>query len=190
MDLIADTPMARLLNASLIAGPLAYLFLDVTYVARGVWDADTGAVHILVAALMGLTALRLVTVVEGVWQPVLLVIALLGVVGDAGVGVDTLAVGLGGLDLFHADGPANLFKTMGFFHPLTFLVAAVAVRRPVPTWARGLLAAAAVAFPIGHVANLGWLMITVGVALVVALGAVYAAVRTAPRRLDARPAAA
>src|SRR6476661_1844537 len=65
MKLIPGTPTARLLNAALLLGPLAYLFLDCTYASRGWWDAQTGALHIVAAALYGVTALRLVTLAEG-----------------------------------------------------------------------------------------------------------------------------
>lgn len=173
MTLIPGTPIARLLNAALLLGPLAYLFLDTTYVVRGWWDAEGGALHILVAAAYGLTALRLVTLASGRLQAVLAVVAVLGIVGNAGVGHDTLSVGLGGIDLFMEDGPANVFKTMGFFFPLTLLLGAIALRGRVPTWTRVLLSVAAVAFPVAHVNNIAWLAITDAVAVIVALGFVF-----------------
>lgn len=173
MKLIPGTPTARLLNAALVLGPLAYLFLDCTYASRGWWDAQTGALHLVAAALYGVTAIRLVTLAEGRLQAALLVIALLGVVGNAGVGDNTLHVGLGGNDLFMEDGPANLFKTMGFFFPLTLLLAAVAVRKRVPGWVAALLAAGALLFPVAHVLNLSWLAILDGVLLVLALGYLF-----------------
>ena len=173
MTIIPGTPLARLLDAALLLGPLAYLFLDSTYVARGWWDADAGALHIVVAAVYGLTALRLVTLASGRLQAVLAVIAVFGIVGNAGVGHDTLSVGLGGIDLFMEDGPANVFKSMGFFFPLTLLLGAVALRGRVPSWTWMLLAAAAVAFPVAHVQNIAWLAIADAVAVVVALGFVF-----------------
>jgi hypothetical protein len=173
MKLTPGSPTAALLNAALVAGPLAYLFVDSTYVARGWWDAQTGALHIVLAALYGLTALRLVTFARGRWQAVLVAVTMLGVVGNAGVGQDTLSVGLGGLDLFQQDGPANLFKTMGFFFPLTLLITALALRGRVPLWNTALLAVAAVLFPVAHVQNIGWLAILDQVLLVVALGYLF-----------------
>ena len=173
MRLIPGTPIARLLDASLIFGPLAYLFLDSTYVARGWWDAEAGALHILVAAAYGLTALRLVTLASGRLQAVLAVIAVLGVVGNAGVGQDALSVGLGGIDLFMEDGPANVFKSMGFFFPLTLLLGAVALRGRVPAWTWLTLVVAALAFPAAHVQNIDWLALADAVAIVVALGFVF-----------------
>jgi hypothetical protein len=180
MRLTPGTPTATLLDVSLVAGPLAYLFLDTTYIARGWWDPQTGALHQLVAVVYGLTAIRLVTLARGRLQAVLLVVAVLGIVGNAGVGVDTLAVGLGGLDLFQADGPANLFKMMGFFFPLTLLLAAVALRSRVPAWETALLTAGALAFPVAHVQNIAWLAIVDGVVLVLALGYLF----TVRRELD------
>jgi hypothetical protein len=168
------TPAASLLDAALLLGPLAYLALDCTYAARGWWDAPTGALHVVVAAVYGLTALRLATMVRGRLQAVLLVVLVLGVVGNAGVGQDALSVGLGGPDLFQEDGPANVFKTMGFFFPLTFLLAAAGLRGRVPGWTAALLALGAVLFPVAHVANVSWLAIVDGVLLVVALGSVHA----------------
>lgn len=180
METTPRTPTAALLDASLLLGPLAYLFLDSTYAVRGWWDAPTGALHVVVAAVYGLTAIRLTTFTRGRLQAVLLVVALLGVVGNAGVGQDALQVGLGGKDLFQEDGPANLFKTMGFFFPLTFLLAATGIRDRVPTWVAGLLAVGAVIFPVAHVGNVTWLALVDGVVMVVALGSVF----THRRELD------
>ncbi len=173
MKLIPGTPTAALLNAALIFGPLAYLFLDITYASRGWWDAQTGAMHIVAAALYGLTALRLVTFARGWLQVSLLVVAVLGIVGNAGVGDNTLHVGLGGNDLFDAEGPANLFKTMGFFFPLTLLLTVVAVWRRVPVWVSALLALGAVVFPVAHVLNISWLAIADAVVVALALGYLY-----------------
>ena len=174
MRLIPGSPLARLLDASLLLGPLAYLFLDTTYVVRGWWDADAGALHVVVAALYGLTALRIVTLAGGRLQAVLAVVAVLGVVGNAGVGHNTLSVGLGGIDLFMEDGPANVFKSMGFFFPLTLLLGAVALRGRVPAWTWLTLAVAAVAFPVAHVQNIDWLALADAVAVVVVLGVLFA----------------
>ena len=186
MKLVPGTPAAALLNAALLFGPLGYLFLDTTYAARGWWDADTAALHVLVAAAYGITALRLVTLARGRLQALLLVVTVLGVAGNTGVGIDTMQVGLGGIDLFDADGPANLFKTMGFFFPLTLLLGAFAVRGLVPLWNAALLALGAVLFPVAHVGNISWLAILDALVLVVALGSVFA-VR---HRLDTEQTAA
>lgn len=171
------TPTERLLDASLVLAPLVYLAVDCSYAVRGWDDGSTAAFHILAAALYGLAAVRLATLLRGWPQAVLLVIALLGVVGNAGVGENTLHVALGGNDLFDAAGPANVFKTMGFFFPLTFLFAAVALRARAATWWPPLLVVGALLFPAAHVSNISWLAIVDGLVMLVALGTCLRAVR-------------
>lgn len=160
----------RLLDAALVLGPLCYLGLDAVYTVRGWWDGPTGAAHVLLAALYGLTALALVVRARGRLQAVLLAVTVLGVVGNAGVGVDTVQVALGGVDLFREGGPAVVFKALGFFFPLTLLLAAVALRSVTPRWWPPLLGLGALVFPVAHVANIGWLALLDGVLLLVALG--------------------
>ncbi len=170
-------PTERLLDASLLLAPIAYLAVDCSYAVRGWDDGATASLHVLAAALYGLAAIKLVTLVRGWPQAVLLVVALLGVVGNAGVGENTLHVALGGNDLFDADGPANLFKAMGFFFPLTFVIAAVALRRRAATWWSTTLVLGAVLFPVAHVANISWLTIVDGLVLLLALGSCRQAIR-------------
>lgn len=169
---IADpSPVDRLLDASLLLAPLAYLVVDSCYAVRGWDDGMTAALHIVAAGLYGLAALKLVSLTSGRTQAALLVIAVLGVIGNAGVGENTLHIATGGNDLFDEHGPANLFKAMGFFFPLTFLVTAVALRRRTPAWWSPLLALGAVLFPAAHVTNTGWLAVTDAVVMLLALGA-------------------
>lgn len=163
-------PTERLLDAALVLGPLAYLVVDCSYAVRGWSDGPTAAMHIIAAAIYGLTAVKLVSLTRGRTQAVLLVVALLGIVGNAGVGENTLHVALGGNDLFDEHGPANVFKTMGFFFPLTFLIAAVALRRSAPRWWPPLLAVGALLFPIAHVANISWLAVLDALVMLLALG--------------------
>ena len=122
-------PTQRLLAASLLLAPIAYLAVDCCYVVRGWDDGPTAAMHVLAAALYGLAAIKLVSLTRGRTQAVLMAVAVLGIVGNAGVGDNTLHIALGGNDLFDEQGPANVFKTMGFFFPLTFVIAAVALQR-------------------------------------------------------------
>lgn len=89
-------PTARLLDTSLLLGPLAYLAADCSYAARGWNDGPTAAMHIVAAAIYGLTAVKLVSLTRGRTQALLLVVALLGIVGNAGVGENTLHIALGG----------------------------------------------------------------------------------------------
>ncbi|MBV9822491.1 MAG: hypothetical protein JO144_09645 [Actinobacteria bacterium] len=175
-----SAPTERLLDAALLLGPLGYLALDCGYAVRGWDDGPTAALHILAAALYGLTALRLVGLTRGRAQVVLLVVAVLGLVGNAGVGENTLHVALGGNDLFDESGPANLFKAMGFFFPLTFLLAALLLRHRTPRWWPPLLALGAVLFPVAHVANISWLAILDAVLMLVALGSCRQVLRDQP----------
>jgi hypothetical protein len=175
-----DQATRRLLDATLLLAPLAYLALDCSYAVRGWDDGPTAALHILAAALYGLAALRVVSLTHGRAQAVLLVVAVLGAIGNAGVGENTLHVALGGNDLFDASGPANVFKTMGFFFPLTFVLAALLLRRRTPWWWSPLLAVGAVLFPVAHVANISWLAIVDALVMLAALGSCRALVRADP----------
>jgi hypothetical protein len=170
-------PTERLLDASLLLAPLVYLAVDSSYAVRGWDDGPTGAMHIVAAALYGLAAIKLVSMTRGRTSAVLLVVAVLGIVGNAGVGQNSLQVALGGNDLFDADGPANVFKTMGFFFPLTFLIGALALRTRTPAWWSALLVLGAALFPIAHVANISWLAIADAVLMLLALGTLTRLVR-------------
>ncbi|MEV7396228.1 hypothetical protein [Aeromicrobium sp. NPDC092404] len=174
---LSPAPTEKLLNASLLLAPLAYIAVDSSYAVRGWDDGPTAAMHVVAAALYGLAAIKLVLVTSGRTQAVLLTVALLGIVGNAGVGQNSLHIALGGTDLFDADGPANVFKTLGFFFPLTFAIAAFALRRRTPAWWAPLLVVGAVLFPIAHVANISWLAVADAVIMLLALGTFTQVVR-------------
>ena len=182
-----DQPALRLLDAGLLLGPLAYLAVDCSYAVRGWDDGPTAALHVLAAALYGLAALRLVTLTRGRIQVALIVVAVLGIIGNAGVGENTLHIATGGNDLFDEHGAANVFKAMGFFFPLTFLLAAFSLRRRTPSWWSPLLALGAVLFPIAHVANISWLAIVDAVVMLAALGSCAAFVRQSDERVGSGP---
>jgi len=167
------SPTERLLDGCLLLAPLAYLALDCSYAVRGWGDGPTAAVHIVAAALYGLAALALVSRTRGRARAWLLVVAVLGMIGNAGVGENTLHVALGGNDLFAEHGPANVFKTMGFFFPLTFLLAAIALRRGTPRWWPFLLGVGAALFPVAHVGNISWLAIVDALLMLTALGSYW-----------------
>lgn len=169
-------PTERLLDAALLLGPLAYLVVDCSYAVRGWNDGPTAAMHLIAAALYGVAAIRLVSLTRGRIQALLLVVTVLGIIGNAGVGDNTLHVALGGNDLFDEQGPANVFKTMGFF-PLTFLLAAVSLRRRTPLWWPPVLVLGAVLFPLAHVANISWLAIVDALVMLAALGTCTRVVR-------------
>jgi hypothetical protein len=169
------------MDGCLLLAPIVYLALDCSYAVRGWDDGPTAALHIVAAALYGLAALALVSRVHGRTQAVLLVVAVLGMIGNAGVGENTLHVALGGNDLFDAQGPAYLFKTMGFFFPLTFLLAAISLRRRTPPWWPPLLTVGAVLFPLAHVGNISWLAIVDALVMLTALGTYPSLVRASDR---------
>lgn len=89
-------------------------------------------------------------------------------------------IATGGNDLFDAQGAANVFKTLGFFFPLTFLLSAWALRRRTPAWWAPLLALGAVLLPIAHVANISWLAVLDAAVMLAALSTLASLVVPAP----------
>ncbi len=181
-------PLDRTLTASLIVAPVVYLIADILYATRG-WDDPAAAVfHILGATAYMVLLLRLVTLAgHGVAATVLLLAGVLGAAGNVAYGFNTIHVSLGDTDLVDAAGAAVLIKPLGLFFPLTLLLAAVILRRLIPTWTAALLAVAAIAWPVAHIANIGWLAVAVNLALVAAFGAV-AMSRTATVPADVKTA--
>jgi len=172
---MTPSPVDRLLTASLIIGPVLSLIADVVYATRGWDDPTAGLLHVLAAAGYALVVIRLAA--HGTGWPVvaLLVVGVLGVVGNAGYGFNTIHVSLGDTDLVDATGAATVIKPLGLCFPLTLLLAAVVLRRAAPMWTVVLLALSAVAWPVAHIANVGWLAVAVNVLLVAAFGGVFAA---------------
>jgi hypothetical protein len=169
---MTPSPVDRLLTASLIIGPVLSLVADSVYAARGWDDPTAGMLHVLSSAGYALVVIRLLALGSG-WPAVaLLVVGVLGVVGNAGYGFNTIHVSLGGTDLVDASGAATVIKPLGLCLPLTFLLAAVVLRRAAPLWTVALLAVAAVGWPVAHIANVAWLAVAVNVVLVVAFGGV------------------
>ena len=178
MRTVSGSPVDRLLNASLIIAPLIYLIADSLYAARG-WDDPTAAVcHILGAIGYTFVLLRLVTWSNGIMAGTLLFVGALGVAGNVAYGFNTIHVSLGDTDLVDATGAAVLIKPLGLCFPLMILLAAVALRRTQRTWIVALLALAGIAWPVAHIADIGWLAVTVNVALVAGFSALTA---TMPR---------
>ena len=171
MTTAPGSPADRLLTASLFAAPLVYLLADSLYAARGWDDGTAGLVHVLGAAAYMLVFLRVVTWSSPVMAVVLLVVATFGTAGNVGYGFNTIHVSLGDTDLVDASGPATVIKPLGILLPLALLLCAVALRRNAPVWLTALLAAAALAWPVAHIANIAWLAVVVNVALVVTFGA-------------------
>ena len=175
------SPSTRsLLSLSLLAAPLFYLLVDIMYASRGWNDGFAANLHIVGAIFYGAAALALVALSLGRWQTALLIVAVIGMIGNADVGVDTLHMSLGAQSLFDSDaGTTVLFKIHPFFFPLTFAIAAFIVRGNVPTWNRVLLLVGALLFPIAHISETDWLAITDAIIMVAALGGIWLATRSA-----------
>ncbi|GAA2656114.1 hypothetical protein [Paractinoplanes durhamensis] len=174
------SPLDRVLTASLIAGPAIYLIADILYAVNGWADPTAAVFHILGAIGYTIVLVRLLTFADGYWAAALLIVGALGAAGNVAYGFNTIHVSLGDTDLVDATGAATLIKPLGLFFPLTLLLAAVILRRSQPLWTAALLGVAALAWPVAHIANIGWLAVAVNVALVVALGAVAVTAFRAP----------
>lgn len=110
-----------------------------------------------------------------------------GAAGDVAYGFNTIHVSLGDTDLVDATGAAVLIKPLGLCFPLTLLLGAAVLRRIAPSWAVALIAASAIAWPVAHIANVGWLALAVNAALVAAFSAVAVVLYRTP---DPVPASA
>ena len=172
----------RLLTASLFVAPFIYLIADSLYAIRGWADPAAAIVHVLGAIAYTFVLLRVTTWSDGPLAASLLVVGALGVAGNVAYGFNTIHVSLGDTDLVDASGAAVIIKPLGLFFPLMLLLAAAALRRTVALWVVLLLAAASIAWPVAHIANIGWLAIVVNVALV---GSFVAVATTGPRRAAA-----
>ena len=180
---MTPSPVDRLLTASLIIGPVLYLVADAVYSVNGWDDPTAGVLHVLATAGYALVVIRLLALGSG-WPAVaLLVVGVLGVVGNAGYGFNTIHVSLGDTDLVDATGAAAIIKPLGLCFPLTFVLAAVVLRRAAPMWTVALLAASAVVWPVAHIANIAWLAVAVNVVLVAALGGVAVTTFRTPLRM-------
>ncbi|WP_327001111.1 hypothetical protein OHA72_39110 [Dactylosporangium sp. NBC_01737] len=176
----SSSPLGRLLTASLVVAPAVYLVADVLYATRG-WDDPTAAVvHVLGAVGYTLVLVRLVTLGDGVLAAVLLVVGAFGAAGDVAYGFNTIHVSLGDTDLVDAAGAAVLIKPLGLCFPLTLLLGAAVLRRHAPVWTVALLAAGGLAWPVAHIANIGWLAVLVNAALVAAFAGAAAALSRTP----------
>jgi len=169
---MTSTPLERLLTGSLVVAPAIYLIADLLYATRG-WDDSTAAVvHVLAAVGYTLVMVRLVTLGNGILAAVLLVVGAFGAAGDVAYGFNTIHVSLGDTDLVDATGAAVLIKPLGLCFPLTLLLGAAVLRRIAQTWTIALLAVSAIAWPVAHIANIGWLAVAVNATLVTLFTAV------------------
>ena len=162
----------QLLTASLLAAPVAYLATDTTFAARGWEDATAGVLQVLASIAYGFVFLR----VAGWLAPAsrhraaLVVVGLVGTAGAVAYGFDTIHLSLGDTQLVDQPGAANLIKPMGLFFPLAVALVAAALVRLGARWQGALVLVAAVAWPVGHIANLAPVCVAVNVLLVLGLG--------------------
>jgi hypothetical protein len=177
---MTSTPLGRLLTASLVVAPVIYLIADLLYATRGWDDPTAGVVHVLGATGYILVMVRLVTLGNRWLAAVLLVVGAFGAAGNVGYGFNTIHVSLGDTDLVDATGAAVLIKPLGLCFPLTLLLGAAVLRRIAPTWTVALLAMSAIAWPIAHIANIGWLAVAVNAALVAAFSTVAVVLSRTP----------
>ncbi|WP_432824441.1 hypothetical protein [Dactylosporangium sp. CA-092794] len=184
---MTSTPLQRLLTGSLVVVPAVYLIADLLYATRG-WDDPTAAVvHVLAAIGYTIVLVRLVTLGTGILAALLLMVGAIGAAGDVAYGFNTIHVSLGDTDLVDATGAAVLIKPLGLCFPLTLLLGAVVLRRIAPAWTVALLAVGALAWPVAHIANIGWLAVVVNAALVAAFAGAATVLYRTP---DPAPASA
>lgn len=181
-------PVIRVLDASLVIAPALYLLTDVLYAAHGWDDGRVATLNMLAAIVYGLAVARLVLFADGTLQAVLAITAAIGVPANLGTAVNTLHTHFGHEDLFDLDGPANVFKMLGFFFPLTLLLGAIAVRKVTAFWATIALAVGAALFPPAHVANNDALAIIDGAILLMGLVGVWRTTGSTARTSAARRA--
>jgi hypothetical protein len=162
----------RLLTAALLAAPVTFLAADTTYAARGWEDPTAGVLHVLASILYGFVFLS----VAGWLAPAsrlraaIVVVGLVGMAGSVAYGFDTIHMSLGDTQLVDQSGAATLIKPLGLFFPLAFALVAAALVRLGARWQGGLVLVAALAWPVGHIANIAPVCVAVNVALVLGLG--------------------
>ncbi len=167
-----STATDKLLTASLLVAPLLYLAADTTYAAAGWKDPTAGVLHVLGAIAYGFVVLRIAA-----WLPpesrlgtFILLTGMIGVVGNAAYGFETIHMSLGDTQLVDQPGAANLIKPLGLFFPLSFALVALALLRLGHRWQGLLVLGAILVWPVAHIGNLPFLAVPVNIALVVAFG--------------------
>ncbi|GAA4538840.1 hypothetical protein [Pseudonocardia xishanensis] len=176
MRTVPGTTLDRLLTLSLACSLGLTLVSSVLYALLG-WDSPPAALlHIVGGALGGILVVRVVTWLDRL-APAVLVVGMLGAAGVVGYGFNTITVGLGGLDLIDASGPATILKVLGLFWPLTLLLAGIGLWNRVPRWCAAGIVVGALAFPVSRIANIGWLAVLVDLVLLGCLVAVPSVLR-------------
>ena len=161
----------RLLTASLIVAPVAFLAADTTYAARGWEDATAGVLHVLASIAYAFVALRVAA-----WLPAgsllrvaVVGVGVVGVCGSVAYGFDTIHTSLGDTALVDQPGAANLIKPLGLFFPLALALIGAALLRLGSRWQGVAVLVAAVAWPVAHIGNIAPLAVAVNALLVLSL---------------------
>ena len=175
LDLTADTthdrrtPTDLLLTGSLVIAPLLYLLVDSLYAARGWDDGDAGGMHVIGALAYGFVLVRLASWSRGWLATATLFAGLVGAAGNVAYGFNTIQVSLGAVDLVDTSGPGAIIKPLGLFWPVALLLGAVVLGKLGRRMSAVLVGVAAVAWPLAHIGNVGWLAVTVNFLLVLGL---------------------
>jgi hypothetical protein len=162
----------RLLTTALLVAPVTYLAADTTFAVRGWEDATAGVLQVLASIAYGFVFLC----VAGWLAPTarlraaIVVVGLIGMAGAVAYGFDTIHMSLGDTPLVDQPGAAILIKPLGLFFPLALALVAAALARLGARWQGGLVLVAALAWPVGHIANVAPLCVAVNVLLVLGLG--------------------
>jgi hypothetical protein len=162
----------QLLTASLLVAPVAYLATDTTFAARGWEDATAGVLQVLASIAYGFVFLRVAAWLAPAarLRAALVVVGLIGTAGAVAYGFDTIHMSLGDTPLVDQSGAAGLIKPLGLFFPLALALVAAALMRLGARWQGALVIVAAVAWPVGHIANIAPVCVAVNVVLVLGLG--------------------
>lgn len=166
------TPTDRMLTGALVVAPVMFLAADVLYATQG-WDSPSaGILHVLGAIGYGILVFRIATWVPGEpWLTAGLVFtAVAGAIGNAAYGFEAIHQSFGDTALVDRGGAAILIKPLGLLFPLSLALVAVAIHRIGHRWNALAVLAAALLWPVAHIANAAPLAVGVNVVLVVALG--------------------
>ncbi len=163
------TPTELLLTAAMIVAPLTYLTADTMYALRGWDDPDAAGIHVLGAIAYAFVFVRFAAWATGWLAAGTLFAGIAGACGNVAYGFNTIHVSLGAVDLVDTSGVGSIIKPLGLLCPLAFVLGAVVLVRVGRLPSGVILGAAGLAWPIAHIANIGWLAITVNVMLAVAI---------------------
>jgi hypothetical protein len=164
------SPTDRIGRVALVVAPLLYLVVDTLYAVRGWDDPSAGALHVLGATVYVLALLHVASWTDGRLAALAVVTAVVGGVGNAAYGFEAIHVSLGATALVDAPGAAaSIIKPIGLVCPIAFLVAAGVLARVGHRVSAVLVGAAALAWPVAHIANIAPLAVAVNVLLAAGL---------------------